>query len=339
MMRMTRTCFAAWAAVGLLACSSDDSALEQVPAEAANPKARAGEIRQSEVWKDGTFLTGTVTIAPGVVVEIAPGATVKCAEGAAILVGGELRAEAADKPAKITCTSWLGLLVAKGGKLALSGVTLENPQTGITTTEGALASTFSKGAITSSMKPLQVGKASSLLVENVKVTTPAKVSATEVSISEVRGKLEVKHLDYDAGPNQGLSARDGGELVVEDSDLHGNEGLDMVAAYDAKSVTVRYSTLRGAHCGPHIQGVEKLEIDHVTSESNTYGITLYKTGAGPHVVKESNFIGAGAWLDFQGDHGPITMQNVFVSGAEVIKGGPPPTITKAAQRIATAKPR
>jgi hypothetical protein len=151
MIRM-RTSFIAVAAFGLFACSSDDSALEQVPAEEANPKARAGQIRGNDTWKDGTFLTGTVTIAPGAVVEIEPGATVKCADGAAIFVGGELRAAASSKAAKITCASWLGITVAKGGKLALSGVVLENAQAALTTTDGALPSTFENGIITASSR-------------------------------------------------------------------------------------------------------------------------------------------------------------------------------------------
>ncbi len=325
-------------ALALGGCSSD--AAEAPTGDPPAALARAGEIRGRDTWKNGVTLTGTVSIAPGAVVEIAPGATIKCADGAAILVGGELRARAADKPAKITCESWNGILVANGGKLDFEGVTLENAKAGITTTEGALESRFVSGAITSSLHPLQVAKKSVLVIEKVKASAPAKVTAAEVSMSEIRGSLKASHLDYDAGANEALSVKDGGELVLEDSIIHGTGGGDMVAAYDAKSIAVRYTTLKGAHCGPHIQGVDSLEIDHVTSEDNIYGITMYKTGAGPNVIKDSNINGGAAWLDFQGDHGPVTMQNVYASGGnEILKGGPAPTITKATAPIANARPR
>lgn len=333
----------AWSVValvlGVFGCSADQASDSGNTGDPSPENARAGDIRESETWKDGTVLTGAVSIAPGAVVTIAPGAKITCAQGAAILIGGELVAKAAAKPATISCASWNGLVVAKGGKFDLEGVTLENPRTAITTTEGALPSRFAQGSITLSLVPFGVGKGSKLTVDQVKVTTPPKPTATEVSVSEIRGSMTATHLDYDAGPSEGIQARDGGELVIEDSTLHGNGGLDMVAAYDAKKLVVRYTLLSGAHCGPHIQGVDSFEIDHVTSEKNTYGITLYKSGAGPHVVKDSNFSGGAAWLDFQGDHGPITMSGVYVQGTEIMKGGPAPTITKASAPVANAKPR
>jgi hypothetical protein len=54
----------------------------------------------------------------------------------------------------------------------------------------------------------------------------------------------------------------------------------------------------------------------------------------------SNFSGGAAWIDFQGTNGPITMQNVYATGTEILKGDTaPPTITKATAPIASAKPR
>lgn len=336
-----------WTWLGLAAtfaagCSADDGSLGtggptgDPPAE----KARAGEIRGKDTWSDGTTLTGTVSIAPGAVVEIAPGAKITVAEGASILVGGELRARASSSPAKLTSAAWGGLVVAKGGKIDLEGVTLENPRAAITATEGALASRFAKGAIAVSLNPFTIGKGANLTVDDVKVTTPPKPGPTEVSESTIRGTMTATRLDYDAEVSEGLSVRDGGELVIEDSTLHGSGGLDMVSAYDGKRLVLRYTLLKGAHCGPHLQGLDSFEIDHVTSEENTFGITIYKSGAGPNVVKDSNFRGGAAWIDFQGTNGPITMQNVFVSGTEILKGDTaPPTITKAAAPIANARPR
>ena len=324
--------------LGVLGCTADASSSGQNAGDPAPENARAGEIRESETWKDGTVLTGAVSIAPEAVVTIAPGAKITCAQGAAIVVGGELPARAEAKPATISCTSWNGLLLAKGGKIDLEGVSLENARTAITTTEGALASRFAAASITLSLNPFQIGKGSSLTVSHVKVTTPPKPTATEVSVSEIRGTMTASHLDYDAVVSEGIRVRDGGELAIEDSSVHGSGALDLVSAYDAKKLTVRYTLLGGAHCGLHIQGVDLFEVDHVTSE-NTYGVTLYESGAGPHVLSDSNMTGGAAWLDFQGDHGPIRMSNVYVKGSEIIKGGPAPTITKASSPIADAKPR
>ena len=47
-----------------------------------------------------------------------------------------------------------------------------------------------------------------------------------------------------------------------------------------------------APCGLHVQPSESFEIDHVTSDSNIYGITIYGSGSGPNTVKASNFTGS-----------------------------------------------
>jgi len=77
-----------------------------------------------------------------------------------------------------------------------------------------------------------------------------------------------------------------------------------------------------------------------TSEDNIYGITIYAASVeGPHIIKDSNFAGTAAWLDLQGDHGPITFENVFTTGEETILRTDPPTITRAPARIEGAGPR
>ena len=80
------------------ACSSSSS--DGGGAEPNNPLARAGEVHGPDTWKDGTVLTGTVTIAKDAVVEIAPGAKITCAEGATLYVAGTLRARAAASHAR-----------------------------------------------------------------------------------------------------------------------------------------------------------------------------------------------------------------------------------------------
>lgn len=317
------------------ACSS--SSADESPAE--NGNARAGEIHGSDVWKDGLVLSGTVTIAKDGNVEIAPGARITAAEGALLRVEGTLRAKASASRAKITSPRWQGVIVAAGGKADLEGVELENGLVGVATAEGAQDSRFADGAIINSLKPFVVKKGSKLTVSNTKATTPEVLAKGDTSQADVEGSLVATKLDYDARASEGISVRPGGELDLQDSVVHGTTGADLISAYGAKKVKLAYSTFKGSHCGIHIEPSESFEIDHVTSES-TYGITIYGSGAGPNTVKASNFTGTGAWLDFAGQNGMITFDNVFATGAEILNGGPvPPTIKKAAAAIPDAKPR
>lgn len=326
---------------GLLAsaCSSSSTDGGSAGPVANNPLARAGEVHGADTWKDGTVLTGTVTIAKDGVVEIAPGAKITCADGATLYVAGTLRAKASGSHAKITCTRWAGLVVSGGGLADLEGVDLENGLVGIATAVGAQDSRFADGSIVNSLKPFVVSKGSKLTVTNVKATTPDKLAPGETSQADVEGTLVASRLDYDAHLSEGISVRPGGDLDLSDSTIHGVNGADLVSAYGAKKVKLSYSTFKGSHCGIHIEPSESFEIDHVTSES-IYGITIYGSGAGPNIVRASNLTGSAAWLDFAGDNGAITFDNVFTNGAELMNGGPvPPTVTKASAAIADAKPR
>jgi hypothetical protein len=310
-------------------CSSD---------EAEAPRTRTGEIRANETWTNGLELTGTIKII-GATVDIEPGATIKCSKGTQIQVGGVLR-KAAGARAKITCSEWDGIIVAQGGKVELEEIDLESPLTGVRTTPGAAESSLKKVSITKSVKPFTVDKDSKLVIDDVKATTPKEVPADVQSIAEIRGLLIASRLDYDAQTNEGLRIADGGSAEIVDSFIHGTGGLDMVASYAGKSLKLSYSKLSGAHCGPHMQGIETFEIDHIVSEGNTYGITIYEAGAGPLVVKDSNIDGVAAWLDLKGPHGPITFDNVFTGGANtLIVDTDPPTIKEAAAAIPGAGPR
>jgi hypothetical protein len=325
-----------------MACSSSSSSDPggpEAPANSAN--ARVGDVHGPDVWKDGTVLTGAVTIAPDGDVEIAAGAKITCAEGSTISVQGKLHARAAASHAKVTCSSWAGLVVSKGGQADLEGVELENATIGVATAEGALDSRYVEAAITNALKPFVVSKSSKLTMTNVKMTTPAKIGIDQVSQSDVNGTFIGSHLDYDAHNYGGLYVGTGGDVDLQDSSFHGMNASDLLAAYDAKHIKVAYSTFTGAHCGLHIQPAASFEIDHVTSDADIYGITIYASGAGPNTVKNSNFTGAAAWLDFQGmDQGQIAFDNVYTKGSEVMTGAPLPTVTgKVTTPIADAKPR
>lgn len=332
-----------------LACSSSSSS-DRDPASAAaanDPKARTGEIHGADTWVDGTTLTGTVTVAKDAVVEIAAGAKITCAEGATIYVAGKLHAKAAASHAKITCPKWAGLIVSGGGQVDLEGVELENGLIGIATAVGALDSTFTEGAITNALKPIVVNTGSKLTLRNVKASNVADVPPDQLSQSDIEGTLIASHLDYDAHHSEGITvtkamgAPKGGTLDLSDSNIHGQNAADLVSAYDAEHVKVAYTTLTGAHCGLHFQPADSFEIDHVTSDTDIYGITIYGSGAGPNTVKSSNFTGTAAWIDFQGfDQGQIAFDTIYTNGNEILKGTPPPTITgKVPSPIPDAKPR
>lgn len=303
------------------------------------PDTRAGDVRANDTWKDGLELTGTVRIIGPAVVEIEPGATIKCAKGVQILVGGVLK-KAPGAKARIACPDWLGILVAQGGKVELEVFELENASTSIETTPGALDTLVRKTEIKNSLKPFNVGKDSKLTLEEVTAVTPRQVADNVLSIADVRGTLVARKLDYDTGPSEGISIKDGGSAEIEDSFIHGVGGQDMISTYAAKSLKVSYTKVSGAHCGPHLEGVESFQIDHLVSEQNTYGITIYGAGAGPNIVKDSNIHGDAAWLDIQGDHGPIAFENVHATGGDpLIKDTVPPSITKASGPVAGAGPR
>jgi len=320
-------CVAALACFPLASCSEEEE-----------PEGRAGEIRSNDSW-GRVRLTGTVQIYPGAVVEIQGDADIECSPAAQVIVAGTLR-KAAGARAKISCAEWGGIVVAQGGVVDLNGIDLDNAGTTIETTVGAGESKLTDATIRNSLKPFLIRKQSKLTLTNVKAITPAKVDDNILSIADVFGTLVASRLDYDAGPSEGISVKDGGDVTIEDSIIHGTNGQDMISAYKAKSIKVSYSTLSGAHCGPHIEGIESFTFDHVTSEKNTYGFTIYQAGAGPHVVRDSNLSGDAAWLDLQGDHGPITFENVYTTGGkEVVQNTSAPTINKATAPIPNARPR
>ncbi|MBX3200982.1 MAG: hypothetical protein KF894_22775 [Labilithrix sp.] len=325
-------------------------AVSSCSSESTTPEVdtKIGDIRADEVWKDGLELTGPIRIFEGATVEIAPGAKITCHESVIIQVGGTLRVQSSDKHASIVCRRWRGIQVAQNGQLDIDGLDIENAEVGVDTTKGAGRVHVQNSSILATVRPFLVGAESTLNLTRVKATTPTQLADFETSVSEVHGKLVAKFLDYEANTHEGIMVQKGGEAEIEDSVLKAKNGLDLVSMYGGKSLKLSYSLLKGAHCGPHL-GVSKdeekrppgkLEIDHVTSEENIFGITIYSASLeGPHLIKDSNFTGAAAWLDLQGDHGPITFQNVFTTGPETILNTDPPTITRAPARIEGAGPR
>ncbi len=324
------------------ACSSSDG-------EEPKDEGIVGDIRQSQTWTNGTKLGGIIRIFEGVTVEIEPGARIECTEAVQIQVGGTLRVKSPGQRATITCPRWRGILVAANGEVELEGVDLENPETGVETTRGAKPTKITDSSITNSTWPIRVGAETTMEATRVRITTPTTLGAFEVSVSEVFGTFIGKYIEYEANGNEGFMAMRDGVIDLEDSTLKGTNAFDLVSSYGGKSVKVRYSTMTGAHCGLHIAEskdadkvpTKSFEIDHVTSENNIYGITIYAASdEGPHVVKNSNFQGTGAWLDLQGDHGPITFENIYYDkDNRIVVDTPPVSVQQAPARIENAKPR
>jgi hypothetical protein len=308
----------------------------------------AGDIRENVTWKSGTKIAGLVRIFEGATVEIEPGARIACTEAAQIQIGGTLRVKSAARHAAIGCPRWTGLLVAANGTVDVDGLDISNADIGIETTKKAGAVQLTNVAITSTVRPFLVGPESTLNLTRVRATTPTTLRAFDVSVSEVFGRLVAKYLEYEANTNEGIMVQAGGEADIEDSTLTATRGHDLVSSYGGKSVKIRYSTLTGSHCGPHIDAARNaertptgsFEIDHISSEKNIFGITIYAASvSGPLIVRDSNLGGDNAWLDLQGDHGPVLFQNVFTTGGTTIANTDPPTIERATARIEDAKPR
>jgi hypothetical protein len=321
----------------LTACSSsDDGGAPPPPATTG----KVGEIRQPEVWKDGLELAGKISIYPGATVEIEPGARIKCSPSSEIVIGGVFRVKSAGKHATITCPQWPGLTVAEGGTLDVEGLDIENAEVGVTSGNKAALVTLTDSSILTTIRPVLVNPGSLVTLTRVVATTPTTLGPGQESKLEVRGKLVAKYLDYESNTNEGIWLSKDGEAEIEDSTLKSKNGLDVISSRDGKSLKVSYTTMRGGHCGLHMQGIGSLTVDHVTSEENLFGITIYGASVeGPHSVKDSNFSGLASWIDMQGDHGPIKFENVYTDGTETVKNTDPPKVTKAPAKIANAQPR
>jgi len=327
------------------ACSSSSTPEEGGGSNEPKPELKEGNVEGNVTWTPNatkkTELSNDlpVTVKAGATLTIAPGTTLGCGPNSSIIVAGTLRTTGG---VKISCPKWVGIIVAKGGTLDLDGIEIENAKTAIELTKETAPSTVKNSTLRGSQHAFTVLEGSKLTLTSTKVFSQAATSDDgQPIISDVFGTLEASRLEYDAASWEGVMVKKGGTATIEDSVFTAVGGGDLIATEDgAKNLTVRYSTMKGAHCGPHIQGADSFEFDHITSESNSFGLTVYGAGVGPNIVKDSNLVGDAAWLDAQGEHGPFTIENVFVQGTEIFLKGAAPTIkSKSPTRIENAKPR
>ncbi len=298
----------------------------------ATPPAAMMMSNGDMTWTDMTF-TSAVEIAAGTVVTIAPGAHLIVAGKVPITVRGTLKvASGAGTHARITAADvkagWTGLIVENGGTLAADGLDLDGAETALDVRAGAAAARYDHGTITNALFAFNVARAGRLDTAHAKVVQPRSTSA-------ISGEFHASYLDYDKSAiNGGFVLSDALAIFdVTDSTLHGTpdaQGADYITTLGASLLHVAYTTITDSHCAFHFDGLDKFEIDHVTAgaatptgaaDKNTWGAMLYGSGAGPNVIKSSNFLNASQNLDQQGVNGPLTITNTYTTSKNVNEAG------------------
>jgi hypothetical protein len=264
-------------------------------------------------------------------VTIAPGATITLGTGVSIAIAGTLTASSATGThAKLTGTSWTGLVVNTGGTLTLDGVDITGASTALQTNAGASKAEYDDGTITGASSPFNVGTGSTL------GTKHATVTGTKGS-SQVAGDLVASYLDYNSNGNEGIvSTNPAATESFEDSNLHGSGPVaDMVvSAAGMASLHVAYSNITNVHCAFHFDTITAFDVSYSNIESNAYGFMLYGSdGTGTRSVTSSNIDQNGVAYDTQGNNGPITFDNDYVTGT--MNPGTAVSVTNAQQATVT----
>ncbi len=290
----------------------------------------AGKSIGDETWSDGKTLDGNVTVAAGATVTIAPGATITVVNGAAITVKGKLTVASSATHAKLTGTTWTGLVIASGGTLDADGLDITNADSAIWTETGNADAKLSNGSIDGAT-PFKMEAGSKLSI------VKTKVKAT--SGSAMAGTFTASFMEYDKGTAAGLTLNDpDGSMTFSDSTLAGSGGGDYVICSAGKLVKLEYSTISGAHCGLHFSAVDQFVLDHVSDDTNSYGGMLYGSGAGPHSIVSSNVRSTAVDLDMEGTNGPLTIDKTFTGGKNTLAANAKVT-NGATQPVPDAKPR
>ncbi|HVX98094.1 MAG TPA: hypothetical protein VHK47_24485 [Polyangia bacterium] len=279
---------------------------------------------------DGAHLTTALEIPAGTTATIPRGAKILADRGVTITVRGTLRVASAETHARVSAADlanpWAGIVVANGGQLDADGLDLVSPETALTVGAGSLGARYDHGTITSPAVPFRIEAGARL------DTAYAAVVDASAS-SSVSGELHASYLDYAMSPLGGgiITMDPTAVLDASDSTFHGaaTSGSDYIVSYAASLVRVVYSTITEAHCAFHFNDVARFEIDHVTAGAKSptgqgglvaYGAMLYGSGAGPHTISNSNFLGGGYALDEQNANGPLTIVNTYTKGTNANDG-------------------
>ena len=296
-------------------------------------------------------------IPAGSTVTIPAGANIVAAPGVVITVRGVLSISSASAGAHARIAtaaphpdqnhSWGGIVVASGGRLEADGLDLAGAIAALTINAGSLGARYDDGTITDAQIPFQIDAGARLDITHAAVVNAGAASG-------IAGELHASYLDYETSADVpgGLITTDPSAILdASDSTFHGmpNGGNDYIISYTASLIHVVYSTITDAHCAFHFEDIARFEIDHVTAGASSpagpgggvvYGAMLYGSGAGPHVISNSNFMGSAFDLDQQNPNGPLTIANTYAMGQVSIL----PTSTwlpadKAKAPISDAKPR
>ena len=340
--------FVVFAASSVLACSSSTGEPTAIGGKQPGTSGDAPVISSDETWENGKVLDTPTVIAAGVTVTIAAGATIQAIDGISITIDGTLKS-AGGGQATLTSSSattrWAGLLVAKGGTLALSGVDITNADGAINVETGAASASYATGAITASKAPFVVATGG-------KLTTSHAMVKGSLGTSHVQGELDASYLDYDANGNDGLTAESDSAIVnVSDSELHGISGQtgDMIVSYQgAGTISVQYTEIKGVHCSFHIERATNITVSHVTSNGNSFGFMMYGSlDTGTRTVDSMNIENELSWgiAEESGDiNGPVTFTNTYFAnnayGNTSLQSGTKISVMgNATAEIADAKPR
>ena len=292
-------------------------------------------------WTDGTELTTSVLIQGGSTVTIAPGAHVTAASGVLIHIMGTLKvASSAGPHAVISGKGWTGIRTTDYGILDADGLDLDGATTALDIQQQTSAS-YANGTISNAATPMGIGIAGNLAVTHVSVTSPR-------GISQVAGALTASYLDYDANDHGAFFVNEKtARFFAEDSTFHNSGPMgsksapDLLTVNAATKLHVAYSDLSGAHCGFHFEGVDTVEIDHVTAHDVTNGADVWGSSqAGTRTITSSNFEKLSENFDETGANGSFSVSGCYMTGTNKLAPTSAVTITaSASQEILDAKPR
>jgi hypothetical protein len=263
-------------------------------------------------WHDGMTIGSSLTIPAGETVTIDPGATITMGSGVTVTVDGTLTASSATTHAKLTGSSWVGLVVS--GTLSLDGVDISGASAAIDVKSGGKGE-YDDGTIAASAAPFAVEGGASL---GMKHSTLSQAAGT----CNVAGSFTADYLTYTGGGI--VTTSPGAQLSIEDSTFTGpgpNGPLHdmLVSGSGAAKFHVAYTNISNMHCGFHFGGLSEFDISYVNDDSNAYGFMLYgSSGSGPFTVSYSNIDDNGSngvWAyDAEGTNGPITFDHDYVNG-------------------------
>jgi hypothetical protein len=116
---------------------------------------------------------------------------------------------------------------------------------------------------------------------------------------------------------------------------------DLLTSNGASTFHVAYTDISGAHCGFHFEGIDTLEIDHVTVHGVTNGADVWgSSSTGTRTITSSNFEQLSENFDEHGSNGAVSVTGCYLTGTNKLAPTSALTITSpASQAIADAKPR